>query len=170
MPVFIRSRFSTRHLRHRAGRRVETGGILVGHLCVDGSIPNRRARDGTDSARYAAAKWQTDLHCGDLARCSGLACGGAMKSWWGVHSHPAFAWCEKSHNVVRAQSAAARHAEFLQRGHVFLHETVYRRPTTSRWSNQHNNTATASARPVRLRQGTVRSADSIFQPDGRGSR
>jgi len=123
---------------HQGADRVETGGILVGHLCVDGSIPEIAVHvTALIPARYAAGEvGKLTFTAETWRRCRRpWPCGGVMKSWWVAPFHPAFAWCEKSAQCPSERSrGCALMQSFFSMDDVFLHETVFRRPTTSRWS------------------------------------
>ena len=131
MPVFIPQQIlDEASALTRQADRVETGGILVGHLCVDGSIPEiavhvtaqipaRYAAGEVGKLTFTAETWAAVQAALALRRSDEI-----MVGWF--HSHPAFAWCEKSAQCPSERSrGCALMQSFFSADDVFLHETVY---------------------------------------------
>ena len=107
---------------------VETGGILIGHLGRDASIPDigatvtaqipaRHAQGELSKLTFTAETWAAVQAAVALRRSDEI-----MLGWW--HSHPARFWCEKSCPPERRRACALMRS-FFSEDDVCLHETVF---------------------------------------------
>lgn len=112
---------------------VETGGILIGHLCQDpsvpeafvqvtGQIPVRHVEADATRLAFGAEAW-TEVR-------SALALRGddeVMVGWW--HSHPVHEWCKDC--PAERQRACPLARGFLSAHDRILHRTVFPRAWSS---------------------------------------
>jgi hypothetical protein len=131
VPVFIPQQVleEASDLTEQAGR-VETGGILVGHLCFDESlrytcvhvtaqIPARHAKGEAGKLTFTGETWAAVQAALVLRRSDEV-----MLGWW--HSHPAFGWCEKNADCPEERRRrCALMQGFFSADDVCLHETVF---------------------------------------------
>ncbi|HTZ19305.1 MAG TPA: hypothetical protein VMC06_00355 [Opitutaceae bacterium] len=114
-------------LTEQAGA-VETGGILIGHLCRDESIPDigatvtaqipaRQARGELSKLTFTADTWAAVQAAVTLRRSDEI-----MLGWW--HSHPARFWCEKECPPERRRACVLMRS-FFSEDDVCLHEAVF---------------------------------------------
>jgi proteasome lid subunit RPN8/RPN11 len=110
-------------LTRGAGER-ETGGVLIGHLHRDSTVPEiavevtaqipaRHAEASSSRLRFTSETWS------DVARALALRRGGEVwLGWW--HSHPVRAWCrdcppEKRHDCALPRGFFSEHDRLLHR-------------------------------------------------------
>ena len=112
----------------RAADSQETGGILIGHLHRDASmpeiavvvtaqIPAHHTESKTTSLTFTAETWTAVQAALDLRRS-----GEMMLGWW--HSHPSFAFCNAECPAERRRVCALQ-KPFLSADDLLLHRTVF---------------------------------------------
>ena len=116
-------------LTEEAGR-IETGGVLVGHLCVDASIPDigaqvtaqipaRHAQGDVSKLSFTGETWAAVEAALTLRRSDEI-----MLGWW--HSHPARAWTECAVDCPpERRRTCALMKSFFSADDVCLHESVF---------------------------------------------
>lgn len=113
-------------LSRRAGSN-ETGGVLIGHLYRDSTVPEvfaevtaqvhaRHARADSVSLHFTADTWTEVRATIDLRRR-----GERMLGWW--HSHPVASWCAKCSEESQRNCGFAR--DFFSAHDRGLHRTVF---------------------------------------------
>lgn len=130
MPVFVPQRIlEEAKAQSKAAGAKETGGILIGHLLRDRSVPEVFARVTAQiPARHAEAEltklkftpqtWTDVRSALDLRRR-----GEIMLGWW--HSHPVREWCKGC--SVESQRACSMARDFFSAHDHALHRTVFPR-------------------------------------------
>ena len=129
IPVFIPQRVldEAEQITREAGSN-ETGGILIGHLHRDASVPEiavvitaqipaRHTESKTTSLTFTAETWTAVQAALDLRRS-----GEMMLGWW--HSHPSFAFCNAECPAERRRECALQKS-FLSSDDLLLHRTVF---------------------------------------------
>ena len=130
MPAFVPHRVleEATDLARAAGDK-ETGGVLIGHLHRDPSVPEifieitaqvpaRQAQGELTRLTFTAESWTAVQAALDLRRRDEV-----MLGWW--HSHPARAWCQKC--PVEKQRVCPLAADFFSEHDRQLHRTVFPR-------------------------------------------
>jgi proteasome lid subunit RPN8/RPN11 len=107
---------------------LETGGILIGHIHRDASIPDiallvtaqipaPHTQSKTTALTFTAETWTAVQAALDLRKS-----GEMMVGWW--HSHPSFAFCNSECSAERRKVCALQ-KPFLSNDDVVLHRTVF---------------------------------------------
>jgi hypothetical protein len=130
MPLFVPRRVlhETKALSKAAGSK-ETGGILIGHLRRDASVPEifaevtaqipaRHTAASLTSLTFTSETWTEVRAALDLRRK-----GEVMLGWW--HSHPVREWCKGCSQESRKACAMA--ADFFSAHDHGLHRTIFPR-------------------------------------------
>jgi proteasome lid subunit RPN8/RPN11 len=130
MPLFVPERVvaEAKALSKAAGAK-ETGGILIGHLGHDASLPEifarvtaqipaRHTEASLTSLTFTSATW-TDVQAAlDLRRKNEI-----MLGWW--HSHPVREWCKGC--SIESQKVCKMAVDFFSAHDHALHRTVFPR-------------------------------------------
>jgi proteasome lid subunit RPN8/RPN11 len=130
MPVFVPQRIleEAKGLSKAAGAK-ETGGILIGHLLRDASVPEifaevtaqipaRHTEAELTRLTFTPATW-TDVRAAlDLRRRDEM-----MLGWW--HSHPVREWCKGC--SIESQRSCSMAGDFFSAHDRALHRTIFPR-------------------------------------------
>jgi hypothetical protein len=129
IPVFIPQRVldEVESLTRAAGS-METGGILIGHLYHDPSLPDiavvvtaqipaQHTESQTTKLTFTAETWTSVQAALDLRRSGEL-----MVGWF--HSHPSFAFCKPECTPERRAKCALQ-KPFLSAEDLLLHRAVF---------------------------------------------
>lgn len=130
MPVFVPERIleEAKALSKAAGAK-ETGGILIGHLVKDVSLPEvfaevtaqipaRHTEAELTKLTFTPATW-TDVRAALELRRRGEI----MLGWW--HSHPVREWCKSC--SLESQKVCAMGSDFFSAHDHALHRTIFPR-------------------------------------------
>ena len=129
VPVFLPQQVmeEVAEITEQAGA-IETGGILIGRLCRDASLPEiglvvaaqipaRHARGELHQLTFTAETWAAVQAALALRRTDEL-----MLGWW--HSHPAKFWCSPQCPPERRRECPLTR-NFFSEDDVCLHESVF---------------------------------------------
>jgi hypothetical protein len=117
----------TASLAREAGA-FETGGVLIGHLCRDrtlpeiaavvtAQIPAKHTEAGSVKLTFTCDTWTSVRAALKLRKSREL-----MLGWW--HSHPSFAWCGAECSEAKRKVCPLQKA-FLSTDDVLLHRAIF---------------------------------------------